>query len=41
MKTTVLLAILSLITALMMTSCNTLRGAGRDVEKVGSAVSNL
>ena len=41
MEKIILMILLSVIATAMITSCNTIRGAGRDVEKVGSAVSHL
>lgn len=41
MKFILLSISLAVLTAALVSSCNTIRGAGRDVEKVGAAVSNI
>ena len=41
MKTILCSFLLAVLATLMVTSCNTFRGAGRDVQNLGSAVSHM
>lgn len=41
MKSILRSLILAALAAAMVTSCNTFRGAGRDMQNLGSAVANM
>jgi predicted small secreted protein len=41
MKTILCSLLLAVLATVMVTSCNTVRGAGRDMQNVGSAVANM
>jgi len=41
MKSILWFLLLAVLASALVTSCNTIRGAGRDVQNLGSAVSNM